>query len=113
MLDFNTKKKILKRLSDCAEKHFIMLIPCLIAAGFVKLFYFIVCNIDIALSDKEGNFLGIKHRSGEKTPKKKKDDIVYVKRSFWSRAVSLVLTVAFVCMFVPAIESFAANWTSD
>lgn len=117
MLDFNTKKKILRKLSDCAEKHFIMLIPCLIAAGFVKLFYFIVCNIDIALSDKEGNFLGIKHRSGEKVPKKKKDDIVYVKRSFWSRAVSCVLVFAFVGMFVPvampAIGASAATSVTD
>lgn len=110
MLDFNTKKKILKRLSDCAEKHFIMLIPCLIAAGFVKLFYFIACNIDIALSDKEGNFLGIKRQSREKAPKKRKDDIVYVKRSFWSRAVSLVLTFAFVGMFVPAVMPAISVW---
>ncbi|MGN0553249.1 MAG: hypothetical protein ACI4I1_07690, partial [Oscillospiraceae bacterium] len=119
MLDFNKRKKILKKLSDTAEKNVLLLIPCLIAAGFVKLFYFIVCNVDIALSDKDGNFLGIKKEYSEKQSRKKKDDIVYVKRGFVPRVVSLVLSFAFVMMFVPtvfpSIQSFAAmpdDWNS-
>ena len=115
MLDFNRKKKILKRLSDTAEKNVLMLIPCLAAAGLVKLFYFIVCNLDIALSDKNGNFLGIKSR--EKHNRTRKDDIVYVKKGFMPRMVSVVLSFACVMMFVPTvfptIESSAIepDWT--
>ncbi|MGN0603813.1 MAG: fibronectin type III domain-containing protein [Oscillospiraceae bacterium] len=119
MLDFNKRKKILRKLSDTAEKNVLLLIPCLIAAGFVKLFYFIVCNVDIALSDKDGNFLGIKRERSEKQSRKKKDDIVYVKRGFVPRMVSLVLSFAFVMMFVPtvfpSIQSFATipdDWSS-
>ena len=103
MLDFNKRKRILRKLSDMAEKNVLLLLPCLIAAGFVKLFYFIVCNLDIALSDKDGNFLGIKRERTEKQSKKKKDDIVYVKRGFMPRMVSLVLSFAFVMMFVPTM----------
>ena len=113
MLDFNRRKRILRKLSDTAEKNVILLIPCLAAAGLIKLFYFIVCNIDIAFSDKDGNFLGIK--SHEKHSRPRKDDIVYVKRGFMPRAVSLVLSFAFVMMFVPtvfpSIESSAAGWS--
>lgn len=109
MLDFNKRKRILKKLSDTAEKNVLLLIPCLIAAGLVKLFYYIVCNIDIALSDKDGNFLGIKSR--EKQSRRRKDDIVYVKRGFMPRMLSLVLSFALVMMFVPtvfpSIQSFA------
>ncbi|MGN1134740.1 MAG: fibronectin type III domain-containing protein [Oscillospiraceae bacterium] len=119
MLDFNKRKKILRKLSDTAEKNVLLLIPCLIAAGFVKLFYFIVCNVDIALSDSDGNFLGIKRERSEKQVSRKKDDIVYVKRGFVPRMVSLVLSFAFVMMFVPtvfpSIQSFAAipdDWSS-
>lgn len=118
MLDFNKRKKILRKLSDAAEKNVLLLIPCLAAAGLVKLFYFIVCNLDIALSDKDGNFLGIKSR--EKGSRTRKDDIVYVKKGFVPRFVSVVLSFAFVMMFVPtvfpSIQSFAAemprDWTS-
>lgn len=101
MLDFNRRKKILKKLSDTAEKNVLMLIPCLAAAGLVKLFYFIVCNLDIALSDKNGNFLGIKSR--EKHSRTRKDDIVYVKKGFMPRMVSVVLSFACVMMFVPTV----------
>ncbi len=104
MLDFNTKKRILKNLSDCAEKHFLMLVPCLAAAAFVKLFYFIACSIDIALSDKEGRFLGIRSSCAEKGAKiKKQDDIMYVRRSPGARFVSGALAFAFVCMFIPNV----------
>ena len=103
MLNFDTKKRLLKNLKQCSEKNILMVIPCLIASWFVRLFYFVACNIDIALSDKNGNFLGIKHKDkGEK--RAKKDDIVYVKRPFLGRVVSLVLTFAFICTFMPAIE---------
>lgn len=118
MLDFNRRKKILRKLSDTAEKNVLLLLPCLAAAGLVKLFYFIVCNLDIALSDKDGNFLGIKSR--EKHSRTRKDDIVYVKKGFMPRVISVVLSFAFVMMFVPTvfptIQSAAAemprDWTS-
>lgn len=114
MLDFNRRKKILRKLSDTAEKNVLLLIPCLIAAGLVKLFYFIVCNLDIALSDKDGNFLGIKSR--EKHSRTRKDDIVYVKKGFVPRMMSVVLSFAFVMMFVPTVfpsiqsSAMEADW---
>ena len=116
MLDFNTKKQLLKKLSYHADKNFLLFIPCKIAAGFIKLFYFIACHIDIALSDKDGNFLGIK-RNRDKThvKKGKKDDIVYVKKPFFGRLVSAVLCLAFTFTFIPAfdIASFAADIEED
>lgn len=114
MLDFNRRKKILRKLSDTAEKNVLLLLPCLAAAGLVKLFYFIVCNLDIALSDKDGNFLGIKSR--EKHSRTRKDDIVYVKKGFVPRMVSVVLSFAFVMMFVPTVfpsiqsSAIEADW---
>lgn len=101
MLDFNRRKRILKKLSDTAEKNVLLLLPCLAAAGLVKLFYFIVCNLDIALSDKEGNFLGIK--SSEKRRHARKDDIVYVKKGLMPRMLSVALSFAFVMMFIPTV----------
>lgn len=108
MVNFETRKRILKKLSDSGKKNFLLFLPCLIASLFVKLYYFIVCHIDLALSDKEGNFLGIK--AEEKAKVKKQDDIVYVKRPFLSRVLSAILTVAFTGTFLPAI-SFAASTT--
>lgn len=112
MLNFYTKKKILKRLSECSEKNFLMVLPCMIAAVCVKLFYFAACNIDIALSDRDGNFLGIKRKQKVNAPSKvKQDDIVYVKKSPAGRIVSVVLAFAFAFMTVPASEItvFAAD----
>lgn len=108
MVNFETRKRILKKLSDSGKKNFLLFLPCLIASLFVKLYYFIVCHIDLALSDKEGNFLGI--QTSEKAKAKKQDDIVYVKRPFLSRVLSAILTVAFAGTFLPAV-SFAASAT--
>ena len=36
MFDFNRRKKILRKLSDTAEKNVLLLLPCLAAAGLVK-----------------------------------------------------------------------------
>ena len=103
MINFDAKKRILKKLSAAAEKNVLLLLPCLIAAGCVKLFYFIACNIDIALSDSNGNFLGIKSSRNEAAPKRKKqDEIVYSKRPLRFRFVSAVLSFAFAMMIVPA-----------
>lgn len=110
MLNFDTKKKLLKKLRESSEKNILMVIPCVIASWFVRLFYFIACNIDIALSDKNGNFLGIKHK--DKAEKRaKKDDIVYVKRPFMGRVVSAVLSAAFILTFMPVLDMdiFAAE----
>lgn len=103
MINFDAKKRILKKLSAAAEKNALLLLPCLIAAGCVKLFYFIACNIDIALSDSNGNFLGIKSSRKEAALKpKKQDEIVYSRRPLRFRFVSAVLSFAFAMMIVPA-----------
>ncbi len=116
MINFDTKKRILKKLSACAEKNILLVLPCLIAAGCVKLFYFLACNIDIALSDKNGNFLGIKSSAKEKAPKsKRQDDIVYSGRPLKFRLVSAVLSFAFALMAVPAaaVTSVMALFPDD
>lgn len=100
MLDFNTKKDILKRLRKKGSENVFMRVLCGLAAAFVKLWYGAVCGIGMAFSDKNGNFLGIKPR--EKAPKKRRqDDIVYVKKPFIGRVLSALLAAAFVLMIAP------------
>lgn len=100
MLDFNTKKDILKRLRKKGSENVFMRVLCGLAAAFVKLWYGAVCGIGMAFSDKNGNFLGIKAR--EKAPKKRRqDDIVYVKKPFIGRVLSALLAAAFVLMIAP------------
>lgn len=79
-----------------------MWLPCVVAAAFVKIWYAIVCHMGMALSDKEGNLLGVKGL-GEKKKSRRQDDIVYVKRPFLGRVLSAVLAVSFVMMFVPEL----------
>lgn len=102
MVDFNTKKNILQKLRKKRSENKLLWLPCVIAAAFVKLWYGTACRIGMALSDRNGNFLGIK--MPEKRPKsRRKDDIVYVKKPFIGRVMSAVLAAAFVMMFVPEL----------
>lgn len=102
MVDFSTKKNILQKLRKKRSENKLLWLPCVIAAAFVKLWYGTACRIGMALSDRNGNFLGIK--MPEKKPKsRRQDDIVYVKRPFIGRVMSAVLAAAFVMMFVPEL----------
>lgn len=102
MLDFNTKKAILRRLKAKRSKNKLMWLPCVIAELFVKLWYAVLCRADLALSDKNGNFLGVK-KPRERSKARRQDDIVYVKRPFWGRIMSAFLAAAFMMMFVPEL----------
>ena len=114
MLDFNTKREILRNLRSKRNKNKLLWLPCVIAELFVKLWYAVVCSIDMALSDKEGNFLGLKMRKSAKAKSRKKDDIVHVKKPFLGRVLSAVLAFSFVFMMVPELgmlemRTYAAN----
>lgn len=102
MLDFNTKKEILRRLKTKRGKNKLLWLPCAIAELFVKLWYAFLCRADLALSDKNGKFLGLA-KPKEKTGIRRQDDIVYVKKPFWGRIMSAVLAASFVLMFVPEL----------
>ncbi len=114
MLDFNTKREILRSLRDKRNKNKLLWLPCVIAELFVKLWYAVVCSVDMALSDKEGNFLGMKRSRAEKTKTRRKDDIIHVHKPLWSRIMSAVLAFSFVMMMIPDLgildlDIFAAN----
>ena len=103
MLDFNTKKEILRSLRIKRSKNKLLWLPCVIAELFVKLWYAVVCSIDMALSDKNGNFLGMKRSKSEKVKSRKKDDIVNVRKPFMCRILSAVLAFSFVFMMIPEL----------
>ncbi len=109
MLDFNTKKEILRSLRAKRNKNKLLWLPCVIAELFVKLWYAVVCSIDMALSDKNGNFLGMKRSKTEKVKSRKKDDIVNVHKPFGARVLSGVLAIAFVCMMMPELGLLNLN----
>lgn len=102
MLDFNTKKEILRRLKAKRSKNKLLWLPCVTAELFIKLWYAFLCRADMALSDKNGKFLGIKQPK-EKKGIRRQDDIVFVKKPFWGRLMSAVLAASFVMMFVPEL----------
>ncbi len=103
MLNFNTKKEILRSLRAKRNKNKLLWLPCVIAELFVKLWYAVLCSIDMALSDKNGNFLGMKRSIAEKAKSRKKDDIVNVHKPFAARLMSGVLAIAFVFMMIPEL----------
>lgn len=110
-MDFNTQRKIVRKLEE-AGKNPLLFLPCIIAKYAVILFMSACRSVDMALSDREGNFLGIKRR--EKVHKvypdvpvpemntyevkkpAKKQSLPY--RPFWQRAMSLLLALSFVAM---------------
>lgn len=110
-MDFNTQRKIVRRLEE-AGKNPLLFLPCLIAKYAVILFMSACRAVDMALSDSEGNFLGIKHKQ---KAKKAYGDVPVTDSSFfserkprrkahlpfrplWQRAMSLLLACAFVSM---------------
>lgn len=103
MIDFNTKRSILKRLRKKREDNKLLWLPCVIAELFVKLWYNIACTVDMALSDSRGNFLGVKQPIEQKR-RRRQDDIVHVKKPFLGRIVSAFLAVCFMTMIVPITE---------
>ncbi len=102
-MDFNTQRRIVKNISSFAERHKLLLLPCLIATGLVALFFKIGRSIDILLSDKNGNFLGIERKEREIKPRP-----VIAKRPFATRLLCGVLAIIFVVSFTPGIDTFAA-----
>ena len=110
-MDFNTQRKIVRKLEE-AGKNPLLFLPCIIAKYAVILFMSACRSVDMALSDKDGNFLGIKRR--EKTrrvypdvPVPERDTYTVKKpvkkhalpyRPFGQRAMSMLLALAFVAM---------------
>lgn len=124
-MDFNTQRKIVKSL-ETKGKNPLLFIPCTIAKYAVILFMSACRSVDMALSDREGNFLGIKHRERKKksfdremarlesrlekenAPKTEKPQRV-IHRSFGLRAVSFVMAFAFAFMILPELPAAAAE----
>ncbi|MCI7766428.1 MAG: fibronectin type III domain-containing protein [Oscillospiraceae bacterium] len=112
-MDFNTQRKIVKKLRE-KGKNPLLFIPCLIAACAVVLFMSVCRAVDMALSDSEGNFLGIKRTRKVKrypaavpVPMPSESSFISKKsvkksplpfRPLWQRAMSLLLACAFVTM---------------
>lgn len=109
-MNFNTQRVIIKNLSEKAEKHKIMLLPCLIATGFVMLWGKISRAVDVALSDKDGNFLGIKREEIELT--ERKQPVILEHRPIITRITSFVLSLIFIVSFTPGLDLFA-TWISS
>lgn len=95
MLDFNTKKDILRRLRQKREKNRLLWLPCVIAAFFVKIWYAVVCSIGMHLPARED--------TAERKKVRREDDVVYIKRPFLGRVMSAVLAVSFALMLVPEL----------
>lgn len=96
MLNFNKKRHILKKLSECGKKNLFLKVICLIAALFVSAFYGIACRMDMALSDKNGNFLGIRET---------KKGYVKYRKPFALRLSAMILAVSFSFTFVPELSN--------
>ncbi len=128
-MDFNTQRKIVKALEE-KGKNPLLFIPCLIAKVIVIAVLSGLRAVDVALSDKDGNFLGIKRRQknisvryeremakmaartersddfSERDKKRLRAKLPY--RPLWMRAASAMLAAAFAFMIVPEIGVSAA-----
>ncbi|MCL2055222.1 MAG: Ig-like domain-containing protein [Oscillospiraceae bacterium] len=99
MLNFHSKKRsVIERISSFAERNVLLLLPCLVAVLLVSVFYGIARRI--ALSDIAGEFLYAK-RERTRNARKRKDDIVYVRRPILKRAFSGALAAMLVVTFMP------------
>lgn len=103
MPDFNNKKEMLRRLRAKRERNRALWLPCVTAEFFVKAWYAVICRAGLALSDKNGKFLGVADVR-DKPKAKRQDDIVYVRKPFFGRLMSAVLAACFVMMFMPEVE---------
>jgi len=111
-MDYSTQRYIIKKISEFAERHKLLLIPCLIATGIVTVYFKVGRFIDVSLSDREGYFLGIKPANKEKSVKQKiiaRESIAH--RPFAVRVLSGFLAILFAIVFTPEIGVFAATWT--
>lgn len=61
-MDYNTQRKIMKALAE-KGKNPLLFLPCLIARVLVAAFMSAWRFVDMSLSDREGNFLGIKRKA--------------------------------------------------
>ena len=130
-MDFNTQRKTVKALEEKGRNP-LLFIPCLIAKYAVIAFMTVCRSIDMALSDKNGNFLGIKprekrrksyekemaalasHSEMNESPEPAPEKVPVKGRALWKRTVSAVLAAAFAFMTVPEIGVYAAcSHTSD
>lgn len=124
-MDFNTQRRIIRALEK-KGKNPLLFLPCLIAKIIITAVFSVCRGIDMALSDKDGNFLGIKRREkqrscrgyekemaklaarAEKMPedfsdkemKRLQKRLPY--RPLWKRTLSAALAAAFAFMAVPA-----------
>ncbi len=90
MPDFNTKKEILRRLRAKKERNKALWLPCTAAELCVKAWYAVICHAGLALSDKNGRFLGV-GTSEDKPKTRRQDDIVYVRKPLLGRVLSAIL----------------------
>ncbi len=133
-MDFNTQRRIIKRLKEKGKSPLLFL-PCLIAQLVVAVVFTVGRSIDMALSDKNGNFLGIKRkkmqsRSFEReqarlerrissskddfTPKQlKRATAPLPYRPIWKRTVSMILSFCIAAMTVPAVGVSVAAETLE
>ncbi len=128
-MDFNTQRKIVRRLEEAGENPLLFL-PCLIAKYAVILFMSACRAVDMALSDSEGNFLGIKRepktkKAAQSVPVPETDFFSEKKaarrpslpfRPMWQRAMSLLLACAFVSMsaeITAAADSGTEKYTAE
>lgn len=61
-MDYNTQRKIMKALAE-KGKNPLLFLPCLMARVLVAAFMSAWRFVDMSLSDREGNFLGIKRKA--------------------------------------------------
>ncbi len=103
MPDFNTKKEILRRLRAKKERNKALWLPCTAAELCVKVWYAVICHAGLALSDKNGRFLGV-GTSEDKPKARRQDDIVYVRKPLLGRVLSAILAFSLIMMFVPELD---------
>lgn len=118
-MDFNTQRRAVGAIDSFAKRHRLLRPVCAAVKVLVIAFCSLVRAIDMAFSDKNGNFLGIKHKSSDKRQriaraegKKVRREYHAVKRPFFLRCVSAMLAVCFGFMIMPeglAIPVFAAE----
>ncbi|MGN0643033.1 MAG: fibronectin type III domain-containing protein [Huintestinicola sp.] len=133
-MDYAAQRRAVKALEEKGRRNKLLFLPCLIAKYIVIAVFTVGRAADMALSDKDGNFLGIKRReksrsvyrheereiarlsaemdeernelrTGFTKKELKKSGAFY--RPFWKRCVSFGLAFAFAFMLVPEIEVFA------
>lgn len=73
-MDYNTQRKIMKALAE-KGKNPLLFLPCLIARVLVAAFMSAWRFVDMSLSDREGNFLGIKQQSRKGSVSHRRQDM--------------------------------------